>query len=341
MTYSSDKVAAGEQMQMWMSIILYSICSGSLLLMNKVVLLLIPSPSLVISIQCTVVVLSIGGCRLLFNGPSISPITRPVVSAYALYSVLFVLGIYSNMRSLQVSNVDTVIVFRSAVPLLVAAGDWLWMGRQKPSLRSLASMLAVIAGCSAFVAVDAEFSVRGWAAYGWVSFYLLCIASEMLLGKAITSTHEVTLGTSVLITNSLAIVPFLLIGASTGELQRGCDSRYFTLEACTALAISCALSAGIGFSSWWCRSLTSATTFTVIGTLNKFLTVLLNIALWSKHASPLGTGFLLMCLAGGAFYQQAPLRLAAASEYVTVDTAPTPEPEPEPIIFHHSVRSKA
>jgi membrane protein DedA with SNARE-associated domain len=48
-------------------------------------------------------------------------------------SLLFVAGIYSNMRSLEVANVDTVIVFRSACPLIVALGDWLFLGREAPS----------------------------------------------------------------------------------------------------------------------------------------------------------------------------------------------------------------
>jgi hypothetical protein len=80
------------------------------------------------------------------------------------------------------------------------------------------------------------------------------------------------------------------------------------------LLASCALSAGIGFSSWWARSLVSATSFTVIGTVNKVITVLLNIALWNKHASPLGTAFLFVCIAGGAAYQQAPMRSDAAAK---------------------------
>ena len=41
------------------------------------------------------------------------------------------------------------------------------------------------------------------------------------------------------------------------------------------------------------------------------MTVFLNIVLWDKHASLTGTFFLLLCLAGGAFYQQAPLRIQA------------------------------
>ena len=299
---------------------LYSLCSGSLLLVNKVVMLYIPSPPLVTAVQCVFCILavSIGSFAGMLE---LGPIPPAALRAYGLYAVLFVLGIYSNMKSLEGTNVDTVVVFRSAVPMLVAVGDWAWMGRERPSARSTIALVLVAAGCAAYVAVDAAFKVEGLRAYAWVSVYIICIGAEMLLGKQITSRHEVSLSASVLLTNGYALVPFLAIGAATGELSHGLDAAHFTPSACAVLAASCALSAGIGATSWWARSLVSSTTFTVVGTVNKLLTVLLNIGIWDKHASPLGTGFLLLALAGGAAYQQAPLR-AGYSEALKVTEDP-------------------
>ena len=294
-----------------LAVLAYSTCSGSLLLVNKVLMTLIPAAPLVTAIQCLFCIVAIGGCAVVFGQPRLGvfPPPSPILRAYALYSGLFVIGIYTNMKALAATNVDTVIVFRSAVPLVVAFGEWAWMGREAPSKRSLAALLAVVAGSAAFVMEDAEFRVTGLRAYAWSGAYMLCIASEMLFGKHMTSNHEVTLATSVLLTNAFALLPFLAIGASTGELSRGLDAAYFTPTAIAVLVASCLLSAGIGFSSWWARSLLSATTFTVIGTVNKILTVLLNVALWNKHASALGTFFLLVCIAGGSAYQQAPMRV--------------------------------
>jgi GDP-mannose transporter len=261
------------------------------------------------------VIITLGGSAALCGASVLSPWPPPraLLRAYGLYSALFVLGIYTNMRSLEASNVDTVVVFRTAVPLLVAGGDYLLMGRAAPSSRSAAALLAIIGGAAAFVAVDSAFHADGVRAYAWVGAYCLTLAAEMLLGKAITSQHEASLGASVLLTNGYALAPFLAIGAATGELSRGLDAALYTPHACAVLALSCALSAGIGFSSWWARDLLSATTFTVVGTVNKVLTVLINILFWNKHATPLGTAFLLVCLAGGAAYQQAPMRAAVAA----------------------------
>jgi solute carrier family 35 len=52
----------------------------------------------------------------------------------------------------------------------------------------------------------------------------------------------------------------------------------------------------------------SATTYTLVGVVNKFITVLLNVLIWDKHSTPLGIGSVCLCLLAGSFYQQAPKR---------------------------------
>ena len=52
----------------------------------------------------------------------------------------------------------------------------------------------------------------------------------------------------------------------------------------------------------------SATTFTLVGVVNKFLTVLLNVVIWEKHSSTLGLISVCICLLAGSAYQQAPRR---------------------------------
>ena len=54
-----------------------------------------------------------------------------------------------------------------------------------------------------------------------------------------------------------------------------------------------------------CQSLVTATAYTVVGVMNKTLTVLANALVWDKHASAVGLCSLTVCLAGGTLYQQA------------------------------------
>lgn len=52
----------------------------------------------------------------------------------------------------------------------------------------------------------------------------------------------------------------------------------------------------------------SATTFSLVGVINKFITVLLNICMWDKHSSSSGLVAVCICLLAGSFYQQSPKR---------------------------------
>lgn len=85
---------------------------------------------------------------------------------YLIYTVAFVLGVYCNMRALAHSNVETVIIFRSCTPLAVSLCDWLFLGRELPSRRSLAALLTIAAGTC--VLLDSlGFNVRGVHSFGW------------------------------------------------------------------------------------------------------------------------------------------------------------------------------
>ena len=75
-----------------------------------------------------------------------------------------------------------------------------------------------------------------------------------------------------------------------------------------ALTLSCAAGVAMSYFAFLCRASVSATSFTVIGNVCKILTVLLNISIWDKHASPSGLTALLVCLGAAAAYQQSPLR---------------------------------
>ena len=98
------------------------------------------------------------------------------------------------------------------------------------------------------------------------------------------------------------------------------------LEGCSigcslVVFLSCVLGIGIGYSGWWCRAELSAASYTLVGHMNKVLTILANTLLWEKHAGPWGTASLFLCLVGGAMYRQAPMRGGHVSYQIVDDKA--------------------
>jgi len=291
------------------AIILYSLCSGTLLLLNKLVVFYIPFPALMTLIQL------VSTCLVVYflkysHLSQVDDLVSEKAIPYAYYVVAFTFGVYSNMKALGVSNVETVIVFRALTPLAVSFADYLFLGRELPSRQSFSALVAVVIGALIYVGNDAQFLVMGLSAYTWVTLYFFAIVLEMTYGKKIVQDVELNLSGSVLYTNLLAIPPFSLLFLFTEEwsnLQKFPTSDWPTVGI-IVLSLSCLVGTGIGYSGWHCRHIVSATTYTIVGVMNKMLTVLINILIWDKHATPLGILGLVICLLGGSMYRQAPLR---------------------------------
>ena len=115
--------------------------------------------------------------------------------------------------------------------------------------------------------------------------------------------------------NLLGIAPMLLFASLGNEYSKFYNDVIASEEgfqlpkgSMPLMLMGCAAGTGIGYSAWWCRDKVSATSFTIIGVMNKCLTILLNYLVWDNHAKPAGIACLLLCLVGGSIYKQAPMR---------------------------------
>eukprot|EP00538_Stauroneis_constricta_P011605 CAMPEP_0119553350 /NCGR_PEP_ID=MMETSP1352-20130426/6124_1 /TAXON_ID=265584 /ORGANISM="Stauroneis constricta, Strain CCMP1120" /LENGTH=350 /DNA_ID=CAMNT_0007599743 /DNA_START=66 /DNA_END=1118 /DNA_ORIENTATION=- len=300
------------------SILAYSFCSGTLVLVNKLTLHHLPFPSLIVVVQLVACVIMVYGAEML-KVVKVDPIKWEHVKPYLLYIFFFSTGVYTNMRSLEISNVETVIVFRALSPCVVAFLDVMFLGREWPSPRGWAGLLTLVLGAYGYASFDEKFQSQGWVAYSWPTIYLFIIALEMAYGKKIVKSVPLeTLSGPVIYTNLLGILPMMVLASVKSEYTKFWDFWWSADEneahmppiAIFLLVLGSLIGAGIGYSAWWCRSLISATSFTLIGVLNKCLTILLNIMVWDKHAAPGGIACLFLCLVGGIIYQQPPMRNA-------------------------------
>lgn len=134
-----------------------------------------------------------------------------------LYVALFILGLYSNIRALENANVETVIVFRAMAPLFVSVLEYLFLGRQLPTLRSTIALLMIVIGSVAYVGTDNAFGAQGLTAYTWAIVYLTTLCIQMTYGKQIMKSVKMeTLWGPVIYSNTLGILPSFALGASLG-----------------------------------------------------------------------------------------------------------------------------
>ena len=291
-----------------LTLLTYSICSATLLLCNKIAISELPVPAAISFVQISasaVIVLALSCC-----GVAVDALALDKALAYSPYVVAFVAAIYANMQALARSNVETVVVFRACTPLAVCVVEYLFQGRAWPSSKSSWALAGVAGGAMLYVATDAQRLSDGWGCYRWAFVYFCLITFEVTLGKSWTSSVKMeTVWGPVLYCNALAALPMFLLGYANGDYEK-LDVMVAELPAGAALVIlfTCVTGTLIGYTGWLSRGMVDASSFSVLGVVNKFLTVGLNFVLWNKHASPVGLLAVCMCLACGTFVEQAPRR---------------------------------
>ena len=141
------------------AMILYMLCSATLLVVNKRAIDLFPYPTLLTLLQyifSSSIVWTLGACGML----RVDDLNIAKLSSFLGVSLAFSLSILSNVKLLQVSNVETVIVIRSLIPVVTALGDFLFMGREFPRIRTIVSLLLIILGSIGYMQAVGHFLIE-------------------------------------------------------------------------------------------------------------------------------------------------------------------------------------
>jgi len=289
-----------------------------MLLVNKLAVLHVPSPALVTLSQFLVAAVLVYSGKLL-GILQMDDFEWNKAKYFVVYVLSFSIGTWANMKVLSMANVETVIVFRSCTPLAVAFLEYIFYDRALPTKRSWGSLGLITIGAFCYIATDRDFQVKGASAYTWACLWWVVLVFQLTYGKfLVTSIKLKSLWTPVLYTNTFSLIPATIVGFIAGEFSQERLTHLwetFDSTACFWIMLSCVVGVCISWAGFWCQSLITATAYTVVGVMNKMLTVTVNVLIWDKHASPFGIGSLLICLVGGSLYQQAPPKhQARASE---------------------------
>ncbi|KAG6533081.1 GDP-mannose transporter GONST3-like [Zingiber officinale] len=300
--------------------------SGSLLsIINKWAVMKFPYPGALTALQYLTSVAGVllcGRLRLIDHDPlHLRTMWRFLPAAFMFY-----VSIFTNSELLLHANVDTFIVFRSAVPLFVAVGETLFLHQPWPSLKTWASLGVIFGGSVVYVATDYQFTVT---AYAWAAAYLISMSVDFVYIKHVVMTIGLNTWGLVLYNNLEALLLFPLEFLVMGELRdmkkaaaTGAQTaEWFSVGVVLPVALSCLFGLSISFFGFSCRRAISATGFTVLGIVNKLLTVAINLVVWDKHSTFVGTLGLLLCMFGGVLYQQSttkPKKAEAAEQPAAV-----------------------
>ena len=290
------KLLTREQGQMVLWITLFSSSSVAMILGNKAVLNALPFP------------LALTFLQLLFAGVFTLPLviyrgrtqlTARQTSYYVLEGVLFSASIGASLESLSLTNVGTVTIARSGLPVVVYLLEMMLMRNVTLSIRSRLSLAGVIAFGAAY-AVIAKGLRGGLSGVLWVTIWVLLVAIQMVYGKWLVAAVPISDVERVFYTNTFGLP--VLFPLASREIPLFIRSESFRGSA-ELVFFSCIVGVSIGYTSWKLRSLVSATTFSLVGVLNKMGTVLLAFWIWPDEGSWASLLVLIGCLLSGMMYE--------------------------------------
>ncbi|KAF2654761.1 UDP-galactose transporter [Lophiostoma macrostomum CBS 122681] len=202
-------------------------------------------------------------------------------------SLLLIGMIYTSTKAIKFLSIPVYTIFKNLTIILIAYGEVLWFGGSVTpmalfsfGLMVLSSVIAAWAdiqhalssfGEASEAASDAISTLN--AGYLWMMFNCFCTATYVLsMRKRIKLTNFKDFDT--MFYNNLLTIPILLVSSLFVEDWSSANlSKNFPEGSKNALIITMVLSGlstvFISYSSAWCVRVTSSTTYSMVGALNK------------------------------------------------------------------------
>ncbi|CAJ1966265.1 unnamed protein product [Cylindrotheca closterium] len=299
--------------------VFYSFCSVSMVLANKSLassynhLIEGDLNILLVVIQAIVAVLAVELCKALkwVEYPSFSMATA---KEWAPVNICFCLMLFTGMASLQYNSVPMVTVFKNLTNICTCAGDWWFFGNVPERLVILAFGI-MLAGAMAAAWKDITISVTG---FFWMMLNCLTSAGYVLYMKFATKSVKLSKFGMVFYNNLLCMVFLLPVAAYMGQVK-----VFFSTEAIhTTDYFGKNFFAGLvgfllNFASLNCVSLAGATTYAIIGSLNKIPLAVFGYFIFDSIITNDTWFFIAVSMCGGFLYSYAKLKTATSRKDVS------------------------
>jgi len=271
----------------------YTFVSATMLVVNKLVLQEWQNLTMVLSCQLLSSSAIVGMFLIMTRSLQLcSPLPfLPIVASF--------LGIvYFNLRTLESTNIETFVAFRSSTPLVLCVCDRFFSNRQWPTRWSFFSLLFTLFGCVGYALCESTYVIP---AFKWMTLWYFCYVFEITYVKYFCDKVPLSNWNRVFYTNLLASLPLIAHVIASGGSQ---SVKIETILRSRLLALSCIIGTLLSHATFQVRSCVSGTAFSLIGIACKSLSIAMNSILINHTASFRGTLFLVVSMTSAAFYRQ-------------------------------------
>lgn len=240
------------------------------------------------------------------------PLTWRLVKVWLPVNVIFVGMLITSMFSLKYINVAMVTVLKNVTNVITALGEMYLFSKHHDSRVWAALFLMIISAISGGV-TDISFHAIG---YAWqlvncflTASYSLTLRRVMDTAKQVTKSGNLNEFSMVLLNNTLSLpLGFLLIFVfnEVDYLSRTPLLRLPTFW--LVMTFSGVLGLAISFTSMWFLHQTGATTYSLVGSLNKIPLSVAGILLFKVPTSLENSASIFFGLLAGVFFARAKMR---------------------------------
>jgi len=281
----------------------YCTSSVGMVLLNKLALSGFDFHSItsLLIFQCVFCVVAVRMCAAL-GLITLEPWSWQIARAWFPANIVFVAMLWTSFPALQLLGVGMVTVLKNLTNLFTIFGDIIFFDKSYgKGVWATLALMSVSALCGAFT--DLNFNGKG---YAWqllncclTAGYSLSLRGIMDKVAPMTRNQQKLDKISMVLYNNVLSLPLLLVvaginGEYTSLLQEPAlyNSRF---QAAACLSALCGLL--ISFCSLWFLSTTTATTFSLVGSLNKLPIAVFGLiffdAVWSaKNVASIAIGLL-------------------------------------------------
>lgn len=291
----------------------YCISSCSMILVNKYVLSSYDfNAGISLMLYQNLVSVVIVSLLSVFGLITTEPLTWRLIKVWFPVNVIFVGMLVTSMFSLKYINVAMVTVLKNVTNVITAVGEMYLFSKHHDNRVWAALFLMIISAVSGGI-TDISFHAVG---YAWqitncflTASYSLTLRRVMDTAKQVTRSGNLSEFSMVLLNNTLSLplgVILIFIFNEVDYLSRTPLLRMPTFW--LVMTLSGFLGLAISFTSMWFLHQTGATTYSLVGSLNKIPLSVAGIFLFNVPTSLENSASILFGLVAGVFFARAKMR---------------------------------
>lgn len=299
------------------AVVFFMICSSGMLLVNKAVMNIWDLPITVTIIQMAFCAATVGCSNICFPG-TVKVGKWADARRWALWvPFLFALMLASSMLALSYCSTGAVVVTRNIAPLISLPIEAMTGEKVAVDVWTVLALVYTLGGVYLYMVNDVQFSLIGFLC---IIFNMASAVAERLVQRRLLAFDPVDCSKMalVVINNTVAILPvalFLLpatkeynsweqLGTNSPEVDGGFLPYVW-------LVLSCVAGIAIGYAGINAQMYLTATSFMVLGNVNKFIVIGVGIAVMGESASWQAIVGCTIAITGGLAYAVARNNLTA------------------------------